>query len=351
MGEVTTIGLDLAKNVFQVHGVDAAGNTVLRKRLPRNRLLAFFEGLPRCLVGMETCSGSHHWAREFAKQGHEVRVMPAKYVKPYVKTNKTDARDAAAICEAVSRPDMRFVPVKSTEQQAVVVIHRTREILGRQRVMLINALRTHCAEFGIVAPQGARHVGELLARLTDPDDARIPDLVKQALRVLVEQLEACGARLSAIEAQLMAWHQSDADSQRLATIPGVGPITATALAANLGAGTQFRSGRDMAAWLGLVPRQHSSGDKVWLGAISKRGNSYLRRLLIHGARSVLRWQAPESRPGTPWVKKLIKMKHANVVATAMANKNARIAWSVLTRKEVYDPHRQADVDATAALRG
>jgi transposase len=351
MGEVMTIGLDLAKNVFQVHGVDAAGNTVLRKRLTRSRLLAFFEGLPHCLVGMETCSGSHHWARELAKLGHDVRVMPAKYVKPYVKTNKTDARDAAAICEAVSRPDMRFVPVKSTAQQAVVVIHRTREILGRQRVMLINALRTHCAEFGIVAPQGARHVGELVARLTDPDDTRIPDLAKQALRVLVEQLEACGERLSAIEAQLLAWHQSDADSQRLATIPGVGPITATALAANLGAGTQVKSGRDMAAWLGLVPRQHSSGDKVRLGAISKRGNSYLRRLLIHGARSVLRWQAPENRLGTPWVKKLIKTKHANVVATAMANKNARIAWSVLTRKQVYDPHRQADVDATAALRG
>lgn len=352
MGEVTTIGLDIAKNVFQVHGVDGCGHTVLRKRLTRGRLLEFFAGVPRCVVAMETCGGAHHWARELERLGHAVRVIPAKYVKPYVKTNKTDARDAAAICEASGRPEMRFVPVKSAEQQAVMVIHRTREMLSRQRGMLINALRAHCAEFGIVAPQGARHVGELVAGLTDPHDERIPALAKQALGVLAEQLAACGERLAAIEAQLMAWHRSDGDSRRLATIPGIGPITATALAASIGSGTQFRSGRDLAAWIGLVPRQCSTGERTWLGPISKRGDAYLRRLLIHGARALLRWQAPEKRPGSPWVKKLIKTKHANVVATAMANKNARIAWAVLTRKQVYDPqHRAAGVDATAKLRG
>lgn len=351
MGEVTTIGLDIAKNVFQVHGVDASGNVVLRKRLSRARVLGFFAGLPRCVVGMETCTGAHHWARELCKLGHDARVMPAKYVKPYVKTNKTDAGDAAAICEAVSRPDMRFVPVKGVEQQAVLVLHRTREILGRQRVMLINALRAHCAEFGIIVPQGARHVPVLVARLGDPSDERLPDIAKQALRVLVEQLEASSARLSAIEAQLRAWHEHDEDSQRLATIPGIGLITASALVASIGSGTQFNSGRELAAWLGLVPRQHSSGDKVRLGAISKRGDVYLRRLLIHGARTVVRWQRPETRPGTPWIKKLSKTKHANVVATALANKNARIAWAVLTRKEVYAAPHPAGVDATAALRG
>src|SRR6266513_166498 len=283
MGEVTTIGLDLAKQVFQVHGVDATGATVLRKQLRRAQVLAFFSRLPPCLVGLEACATAHYWARELRALSHEVRLMPAQYVKAYIKRNKHDAADAEAICEAVQRPTMRFVPVKTADQQAAVLLHRGRERLVRQRTGLVNALRGHLAEFGVIAPQGLRNVGKLIAIVRDQTDARVPDLARQVLQVLAAQIEQLEAAVAAIEKQLMAWHKSNPVSQRLATIPGIGPIIATAIAATVIEASGFRSGREFAAWLGLVPRQHSTGGKARLGGISKRGNRYLRRLLINGA--------------------------------------------------------------------
>src|SRR5499425_3037250 len=319
-GRVTTIGLDLAKHVFQVHGVDAGGTTVLRKQLRRGQLLAFFSRLPSCLVGLEACATAHYWARELGALGHEVRLMPAQYVKAYVKRNKNDAADAAAICEAVRRPTMRFVPAKTADQQAAVLLHRGRERLVRQRTGLVNALRAHLAEFGIIAPQGLRHVGKLIGVVRDEGDARLPDLARQVLQVLAAQIEQLAAAVAAIEKQLMAWHKSNPVSQRLASVPGIEP-------------SGFRSGREFAAWLGLVPRQNSSGGKHRLGGISKRGNQYLRRLLINGASAnLLRSKATKA---DPWVIGLRRRRPPLVVAVALANKTARIAWAVMHRHENY----------------
>src|SRR5437899_2499978 len=261
MNEITTIGLDLAKNVFQVHGADATGTTVLRKRLRRGQVLAFFASVPRCVIGMEACATAHYWARELRALGHEVRLMPPQYVKAYVKRNKNDAADAEAICEAVQRPTMRFVPVKTADQQAAVLLHRGRERLVRQRTGLVNALRGHLAEFGVIAPQGLRNVGKLIAIVRDERDARLPDLARQVLQVLAAQIEQLEAAVAAIEKQLMAWHKSNPVSQRLASVPGIGPIIATAIAATVVEPSGFRSGREFAAWLGLVPRQNSTGGK------------------------------------------------------------------------------------------
>jgi len=333
MGEVTTIGLDLAKHVFQVHGVDAEGTTVLRKQLRRGQLLAFFSRLPSCLVGLEACATAHYWARELGALGHEVRLMPAQYVKAYVKRNKNDAADAAAICEAVRRPTMRFVPAKTADQQAAVLLHRGRERLVRQRTALVNALRGHLAEFGVVAPQGLRNVGKLIAIVRDEGDARLPDMARQVLQVLATQIEQLETAVAAVEKQLMAWHKSNPVSQRLATIPGIGPIIATAIAATVVEPTAFRSGREFAAWLGLVPRQNSTGGKIRLGGISKRGNRYLRRLLINGASAnLLRSKATNA---DPWVIGLRRRRPSLVVAVALANKTARIAWAVMHRQEDY----------------
>ncbi len=304
MTEVTTIGLDLAKRVFQVHGADAQGRPVLRKKLRRAKLMPFFADLPPCLIGMEACASAHHWAREFHALGHEVRLIPPQYVRPFVKTNKNDAADAEAICEAVTRPTMRFAAVKSAEQQSVLMLHRVRELLVRQRTMAINALRGHCAEFGIVVAQGAPKVEELIATIEDADDTRLPSVAREALGALVAQLRSAQGRIKALETRLTAWHRSSAASRRLAAIPGVGVITATALVATIGDAAQFRSGRQLSAWLGLVPRQHSSGGKQRLGRISKHGDGYIRRLLVHGARTVLRWRRakPGARPG--WTDRL-----------------------------------------------
>ena len=285
----TIIGLDLAKNVMQVHGVDAAGAVVLRRQLRRGQVIGFFTGLPRCLVGMETCATAHHWAREIAALGHEVRLVPAQYAKAYVKRGKNDAADAEAICEAVSRPSMRFVPVKTHEQQAGLVLHRTRDLLVRQRTMLINALRGHLAEFGVVAAQGPQNVAALVAVLDDGQDSRVPAAVRQTLRILANQLGALGGQITELEGKMRAWFRSDATCRRLATIPGVGPIVATALVAAIGDPSAFGDGRNFAAWLGLTPRQNSTGGKARLGGITKRGDGYLRRLLINGAQAVLRW--------------------------------------------------------------
>ena len=328
MGEITTVGFDLAKNVFQVHGIDAEGATVLRKQLRRGQVLAFFSKLPRCVVGMEACATAHHWARELRELGHEVRLMPAQYVKAYVKRNKNDAADAEAICEAVLRPTMRFVPVKTAEQQAAVLLHR-----GRQRTMLVNALRAHLAEFGLIAPQGLRNVGQLIAIVRDESDARLPALARQVLQVLAVQIEQIQASVIELEKQLMAWHKSNPVSQRLATIPGIGPIIATAIASTVAEPSGFRSGREFAAWLGLVPRQNSTGGKTRLGGISKRGNQYLRRLLINGASAnLLRSKATNA---DPWVIGLRRRRPSLVVAVALANKTARIAWAVMHRQKDY----------------
>lgn len=329
MTEIAVVGFDLAKHVFQVHAADGSGKPVLKKALRRQQVLAFFARLPRCLVGMEACATAHHWAREIQALGHEVRLIPPRYVRPFVKRNKNDAADAEAIAEACVRPAMRFAPVKSAEQQSVLMLHRARELLVRQRTMLINALRGHCAEFGIIAAQGAGRAKSLIAAVGDPE-AKLPEVARTALLSLIEQLRAAEAQIAAIEDELSAWCRTSETSRRLVTIPGVGLITATALVATIGDARQFRSGRHMAAWMGLVPRQHSSGGKEKLGGISKRGDGYLRRLLVHGARAAIRWQRSGAVPSA-WLDGLLIRRPKNVALVAMANKTARIAWAVLTQ--------------------
>ena len=331
---LTTIGLDIAKSVFQIHGSDGAGHPLLKKRLRRAQVLPFFARLQPCLIGMEACGSAHYWARELMALGHEVRLIAPQFVKPFVKTNKTDASDAEAICEAVVRPTMRFAPIKSAEQQSILMLHRARELLVRQKTQLINALRGHCAEFGIIAPQGAARIGEILAVITDEGDTRLPNVAREALGFLVRQLTSVKSQLAMLEKQLRDWHNKTEACRRLSTIPGVGIITATALVATIGDGRQFSSGRGLAAWLGLVPRQNSSGNKQHLGRISKRGDGYIRRLLVHGARANLRWVKARQMCSV-WLENLLARKPTNVVLVALANKTARIAWALLTRKETY----------------
>jgi transposase len=333
MGEITTVGLDLAKNVFQVHGVDETGTEVVIKRLRRSQVIGFFASLRRCLIGMEACATAHHWARELTKLGHAVRLMPPQYVKAYVKRNKNDAADAAAICEAVKRPSMRFVPVKTIEQQSALLMHRTRDLLIRQRTMLVNALRGHMAEFGFVEAQGLHKVAGLAAIVVNDGDERLPDLARQALKLITDQINELQNRILALERQILAWHKNNPVSQRLATIPGIGPIIATAIAATVADASVFSSGREFAAWLGLVPRQSSTGGKARLGAISKRGDSYLRRLLVNSAHTVL--LCSKAAKVDPWVVSLRSRKPRLVVAVALANKTARVAWAVMSRQDTY----------------
>jgi transposase len=291
------IGLDLAKSVFQVHGVDAQGKVVVTKRLRWDAVLAFFANLAPCVVGMEACAGSHFWAREIARLGHTVRLMAPQYVKLYVKRHKNDRADAEAICEAVQRPSMQFVAVKTEEQQSTLVIHRARETLVAQKMQLINALRAYLAEFGIVGPRGAGKVPQLTAVLADLEDTRVPAVARGALQGLVDRLRDTERRVEELDARLAERAREDEVCKRLTTIPGIGPITATALTATVGDATVFESGRHLAAWLGLVPRQTSSGGRERLGGISKAGDGYLRRLLVHGARAVMRWHGKTS----PWL--------------------------------------------------
>jgi len=339
--QITTIGLDLAKSVFQVHGVDDAGQVTVRRKLRRAEVLKFFRTLPPCLIGMEACATAHHWAREISALGHQVRLMPPSYVKAYVRRQKNDAADAEAICEAVTRPTMRFVPIKSAERQGVLVLHRTRELLVRQRTMLINAIRGHCAEFGIIAAQGARRASELIDEVREADASALPDLARSGLLRLADQLDGLAAEIQGLERRLLAWHRQDQASQRLATIPGVGIITATALSATIADPSAFRSGREFAAFLGLVPRQNSSGGKDRLGRISKKGDGYLRKLLVVGATSVIRRARTGAMAAGPWIRTLLERRPARVVTVAMANKTARIAWAVLKRGEVYRPPAMA----------
>jgi transposase len=341
MTKVITIGLDLAKHVFQVHGVDGSGAVVLRRRLRRSQVVAFFAGLEPALVGMEACATAHYWARTLRELGHEVRLMPAQYVKAYTKRQKNDAADAASICEAVTRPTMRFVPIKTADQQAALMLHRARDLLVRQRTMLINALRGHLAEFGIVAARGPGRVDGLVAEITAPESP-VPEVAHKALLALAAQIETIEQEIAKLGEAILAWHQTHEVSRRLATIPGVGPLTASAIAAAVPDARVFASGRQFAAWLGLVPRQNSTGGKPRLGRISKQGDSNLRRLLIIGAQSVLRWSRPAK--SSPWVLALLGRRPRKVVAVALANKMARIAWALMVRGESY---RRAELQRAA----
>lgn len=334
MTEVTTIGVDLAKTVFQIHGVDASGVIVIRKQLRRRQVLPFFRKQPPCLVGMEACAAAHHWAREIAALGHEVKLMPPHYVKPYVKRNKNDVADAEAICEAVTRPTMRFVAVKSAEQQSVLMLHRTRALLVRQRTMLVNAIRAHMAEFGVVARTGLPQVKDLLAVIADEEDERIPPLARTCLEGLTRQLLSLEHEIVGAERRIHAWHRTNEESRRLETTPGIGPITASALVSSIANPSIFKSGRSMAAWIGLVPRQNSSGGKERMGRVSKQGDQYLRWLLVAGAMTVIRHA---KRRGTtdPWLANIIADKPTKVAAVALANKNARIAWALLRQGGTY----------------
>jgi transposase len=334
MEGIAVVGLDLAKNVFQVHGVGADGAVVVRRQLRRGQVLAFFASLAPCLVGMEACASAHHWARELMALGHQVRLMPPAYVKTYVKRGKTDAADAEAIVEAVTRPTMRFVAVKSKAQQAVLMLHKTRDLMVRQRTMLINALRGHLGEYGIIAAQGAAGAqAALRAIYLEPD--QFPELARAALQGLARQLEELEREIERLEVRIVAWHRDDETSRRLATIPGIGPITASAIAASAPDPSLFRSGRQFAAWLGLTPRAHSSGGKERRVGISKMGDGYLRRLLVVGATAVLR--IARRRGGSAWVMGLLERKKPKAAAVALANKTARIAWALMSRKETYAP--------------
>jgi len=335
MDDITIIGIDLAKNVFQVHAIGASGQVVVSKAVRRAALLPLLSRIPPSLVGMEACASSHHWARELTKLGHEVRLIPPAYVKAYVRRQKNDAADAAAICEAVSRPSMRFVPVKSEEQQAVLMLHRTRALLVGQRTALICALRAHMAEFGVVVPRGPRNIDPLLVILADETDDRLPAVARLALECLGRQMAMLRAEVERLDRHLLQWHRSNDMSRRLATIPGVGVVTATALAASITAPAMFRSGRELAAFLGLVPRQSSSGGKERLGRISKMGDRYLRTLLVVGATAVLRHAKAKGSPSRIWAEALLTRKPFKLVAVALANKTARIAWAVMVRGEVF----------------
>lgn len=344
---VITIGIDLAKHVFQVHGVDENEKVAFNKPLRRTQLLPFLAKLSPCRIGMEACASAHYWAREIKKLGHDVRLMPAKDVKAYVKRNKNDAVDAAACCEAVRRPTVRTVPVKTPEQQAQLMQHRVRDLLVRQRTQAINALRSHLAELGIIAAQGYDGLKTLLSIIADGSDPRVPANARSSLSALVAQIASCQTELGAIEKGLLAQHRKNEDSKRLETIPGIGVIGASAIVATVPDASIFKTGRDFAAWIGIVSREDSTGGKQRLGPISKQGDRYLRRLFVVGALSVIR-QARAHPEKYPWLTQLLARKPPMVAAVALANKMARIAWAVLTKKESYRAHSIVATPASAS---
>lgn len=335
MQAVKTIGLDIAKSVFQVHGVDADGQVVIRRKLKRRYLLAFFEKLPACLVGIEACATSHHWSRQLQALGHQVRLMPPAYVKPYVKRQKNDAADAEAICEAVARANMRFVETKTVEQQSCLMLHRTRHLFIREQTAVINVIRAHLAEFGIVAPVGRKGVEELLRVIADPADRRIPEIARACLAALGTQLQRLKEQLLEFDRMIMAWHRSDETSRRLDEAPGIGPMLATAVVATVADPKAFRSGRNFSAWVGLVPKQHSSGGKDRLGHISKQGDRYLRGLFVAGALAVIRYAKIYGTRHRPWLTALLARRPTKVAAIALANKIARMTWAMMVKGERY----------------
>jgi len=334
MGEVITIGLDIAKQVFHAHGADASGAVVFSRRITRTKLLGFFAARPRCVVAMEACGGSHHWARELGRLGHEVRLIPPAYVKPFVKRHKNDAADAAAICEASQRPSMRFVPVKDEEQQASAVVFRARDLLVRQRTQLINALRGLLAECGWVAPKGLFHMAGLMARVEDPA-ADLPQSARAVFLVMIDSVKALGDRIAGLDREIARRAKEDPVARRLMTIPGIGPITATAMLALAPPAETFRKGRDFAAWLGLTPLQRSTGGKQKLGAISKMGERTLRRLLIIGSSAVVLQASRRGAPPGSWLAQMMARKPRMLVTVALANKTARIVWALLAKGGVY----------------
>ncbi|MGD9617546.1 MAG: IS110 family transposase [Alphaproteobacteria bacterium] len=332
-GTVTVIGLDLAKNVFQLHGIDAEGRVLMRRQVRRHQLLKYFEQLPRCLVGMEACATAHYWGRELKRMGFEVKLMPPAYVRPYVKRGKNDAADAKAICEAVTRPTMRFVPIKSSETQALLMQHKTRDLLVRQRTALINALRGHLAEFGIVTAKGSMGVRAAIEALQSAKD-ELPVAAGQAFEYIRKQLEEFDVKIAELDRIILKWCRTDAAARRLMTIPGVGPLTASAISASVGNASEFKSPRQFSAWLGLTPRQNSSGGKEKMGGITKQGDRNIRRLLVVGATALLR-RARTDEAKFPWLAQLLQRKPARLASVAVANKTARIAWAILRREEVY----------------
>jgi transposase len=334
MGEVSTIGLDLAKNVFQVHGADASGAVLFRKKLRRHQVLAFFSSQPRCTVAMEACSSSHHWAREIRRLGHQVRLIPPAYVKPFVKRQKNDAADAEAICEAAQRPTMRFVVPKSEQAQAAALVFRARDLLVRQRTQIINALRGHLTEFGIVVAKGPAHVHQLVRAVEDPDEP-IPEIARPILQMLIETLHRLDEQIAGLDQEVAQRAKENETARRLMTIPGVGPVTAVALAALAPPAETFKRGRDFAAWVGLTPRQHSTGGKQKLGATSKMGERTLRRLLIIGASAVVRWAARNGAAAGSWMARMVARKPPMLVRVALANKMARIIWALMAKGGTY----------------
>jgi transposase len=334
VGQASTIGLDIAKRVFHAHGADASGRVVFRKRLARAKLLEFFAAQPPCTLAMEACAGAHHWARELGKLGHTVRLIPPAYVKPYVKRQKNDTADAEAICEAAQRPTMRFVPVKSEQQQANGVVFRARDLLVRQRTQCINALRGHLSEYGYIFPQGITHADAIVAHVADPDTL-LPESARAVLAVLVGTYTALEPQIRALDAEIARRAKADPVARRLMTIPGIGPIAATAVIALVPAPEGFRAGRDFAAWLGLTPLQKSSGGKQKLGAVSKRGERTIRRLLILGASAVVRWAGQRGAPAGSWLARMLARKPIMLVTVALANKMARTVWALLVKGGIY----------------
>jgi len=321
--------------VFQVHGVDAEGKVIIRRKLKRRYVAAFFQKLPPCLVDIEACASSHHWSRELKALGHTVRLMPPAYVKPYVKRQKNDAADAEAICEAVTRANMRFVETKTPEQQSCLMLHRTRHLFIRQQTAVINAIRAHLAEFGVVAPVGRNGVEALLDVVADSSDKRVPEIARACLVALGAHLRVLKTQILEFDRLIMAWHRSNETSKRLDEIPGVGPALATALVASVADPRAFRSGRDFSAWIGLVPKQNSSGGKEKLGSISKRGDRYLRSLFTAGALAVIRYAKLHGTEHRPWLTALLARRPTKVAAIALANKIARMAWAMMAKGERY----------------
>jgi transposase len=342
---ITTVGIDLAKSVFQVHGVDARGKAMLRRQLRREQVAAFFVNLPPCLIGMEACASAHHWGRMLERFGHTVRLMAPQFVKPYVKTNKNDAADAEAICEAVSRPSMRFVPIKSVEQQAVLSVHRVRQGFVKARTAQANQIRGLLGEFGLVIPQGIRHIAQRVPALLEDASNELPLEFRQLIDRLTCHLKELDQQVRELERQIVAWHRSSELSRKLEKIPGIGPLAATALVASIADARSFNNGRQVSAWLGLVPRQNSSGGKSTLLGISKRGDVYLRTLLIHGARSAILAARRQGECKNVWLANLLNRRHANIAAVALANKNVRTVWALLAHgrdfKADYMPARAA----------
>jgi len=334
--KITTIGIDLAKAVFQVHGVDGRGKVLVRKQFKRKDVVGFFANLEPCLIGMEACGSAHYWGRTLSALGHTVRLMAPQFVKPYVKTNKNDRNDAEAICEAVGRPNMRFVPIKSAEMQAVLALHRARQGFVKGRTAQANQIRGLLGEFGIVIAKGIGHIGERLPEVLEDGENALPGMMRQLLARLGENLKEMDKQVGELERQIKLWHRDNEQSRKLEAIAGIGPITATAFVATVGDVTSFKNARQVPAWLGMVPRHEGTGGKATLGRISKRGDVYLRTMLIHGARTVVA-QLERKRDATDeWLRKLVARRNKNIAAVALAAKNARIAWAVLAHERSYE---------------